>query len=194
MKTVLVTGATRQVGRAAAVAFAQAGWRVYALGRARHVLEDLRASYGIEPLCGDLTDRGELRALLCDLPLDAVVHAALRWPEGAEFAQLKEGELDMGVEVNLSAPLHLTQIVLPGMCATGHGAMLFVDDANPAPLARAVAGAQDAFAQALSAQTETQGVRVGYLSLPDANGAAAVTALDSLLNSEPVPGHPPLQH
>ncbi|AEQ53777.1 SDR family NAD(P)-dependent oxidoreductase [Pelagibacterium halotolerans] len=126
MKTAFVTGATRSIGRSLAVAFSETGWRVYAVGRNRQVLADLRADYGIEPLAFDMTDRVELRSLTDGLDIDLLVHAALRWPDAAGFGDLTEADIDMGLEVNFSAALHLTHDLMPQLIADGRSAVLFL--------------------------------------------------------------------
>lgn len=126
MKKALVTGATRVAGCAIAIALAEFGWQTYARGRDESVLEELRAVFGIQLLAMDLTDRDDLRAIASNMKLDAVVHAALRWPHEGLFVETEETEIDMALEVNLSATLHLTHAILPSIIANGHGDIVLV--------------------------------------------------------------------
>lgn len=152
MGSVIITGATRGSGKAIAIALAQAGWTVFAVGRDRSALDALRADYGIVPFAFDLTDRDEMRALTSQIRPDAVVHAAMRWPEQASFLNATEAEIDMALEVNLSATLHLTRALLPGLLAAGQGAIILVQPAGEAQstlVELTVAGAAAAFVQGL---------------------------------------------
>lgn len=163
MPTALVTGATRGAGRAIAVALARAGWQVCALGRDRRALEDLRADHGITPYAMDLTDRDELRALAQDVTPQALIHAALRWPGAERFEDLAEAEIDMALEVNLNAMMHLTRAMLPSMRAARSGAIRVV---TPLPghaasaVESAVTGAVIAFARSLDAELAPHGISV----------------------------------
>lgn len=163
MGSALVTGATRGTGRAIACALAEAGWTVWALGRDRHLLDAMRAEFRVIPFALDLTDREEVRAMASSIQPDAVVHAALRWPETTGFQQADEAEIDMAFEVNLSATLHLTRALLPGMQARGRGAVRLI---SPAPaqaaslIEKTVAGATIAFARGLEQELATPGLSV----------------------------------
>ncbi|MXN17877.1 SDR family NAD(P)-dependent oxidoreductase [Pseudooceanicola sp. GBMRC 2024] len=148
MPTALVTGATHGTGRALATALAGAGWRVHALGRDRLVLNELRASHGILPMQTDLTDRDQLRSLTEPLEIDALVHAALRLPAAARFGDLTEAEIDMALEVNLSATLHLSRALLPGLAAR-RGDLVIALPEGPGPLVPLLHAALTAFADAL---------------------------------------------
>ena len=168
VKTAFVTGATRGIGRATAAALAKAGWRVIGMGRDRRVLADLRADHGVEPLALDLTDRRDLTGLTKDLRIDALVHAALRWPNPNSFLALNEAEIDMTLEVNLSAALHLTQAVVRSMRTEEGGAVLFlVPDVEPSAgvLETTISGALQSFARSLSAETGKCGIAVDCLPI-----------------------------
>lgn len=162
MKSALVTGATRDIGRSIAIALAKAGWRTFALGRDRKVLDDLRADYGVTPLAIDLTDRDEVRAISRDLSIDALVHAALRWPDKETFLGLAEADIDMGLEVNLSAPMQLTHSLLPSMISKGAGEVVMIlpqIEANRL-LSVTVREATKAFAQHLGTEVSPFGVNI----------------------------------
>ncbi|MBD9375609.1 SDR family oxidoreductase [Rhizobium sp. ARZ01] len=164
----LVTGATRAPGRAIATTLAKDGWEVHALGRDRVALEEMRGEHGIVPLAMDLTDRDYVRFVVEGMEPEVVVHAALRWPEETRFLGLAEADIDMALEVNLSATLHVTRAVLPSMIERGRGAfvMLSLDDCEAkSALERAAAGAIDGLARALADEIDGSGVFVHRLSL-----------------------------
>lgn len=168
MTKALVTGATRAPGRAIATSLAREGWEVHALGRDRLALDEMRGEYGIVPLAMDLTDREYVRTVAEGLEPDVLVHAAFRWPEETQFLGLAEADIDMALEVNLSAMLHITRAILPAMIERGRGAcvMLSVDyaEANSA-IERAAAGALDGFARALAEEVQHTGVFVHRLAV-----------------------------
>lgn len=163
MSKALVTGATRGPGRAIATALVTAGYETYALGRDRVILEELRGDFGVMPMAIDLTDREALRMVVDGMQPDIVVHAALRWPESGHFSQLGEADIDMALEVNISATLHVTRSVLPAMRERGRGAVLLVlpnVGAEATLLERTVAGAGGAFVDALGRELAGSGTLV----------------------------------
>jgi len=168
MTKALVTGATRAPGRAIATSLAREGWEVHALGRDRIALDEMRGEHGIVPLAMDLTDREYVSAVAEGLKPDVLVHAALRWPKEAQFLGLLEADIDMALEVNLSATMHITRAVLPSMIERGRGAFLILSleysDAKSV-IERAAAGALDGFARALAEEVRGTGVFVHRLSL-----------------------------
>ncbi len=168
MTKALVTGATRAPGRAIATALAKEGWEVHALGRDRIALDEMRGEYGIVPLAVDLTDREYVRSVAEGLEPDVLVHAALRWPGEARFLGLAEADIDMALEVNLSATLHVTRAVLPLMIARSRGALVMVsldEGDTKSAIERAAAGAVDGFARALADEIHGSGVFVHRLPL-----------------------------
>jgi NADP-dependent 3-hydroxy acid dehydrogenase YdfG len=177
LKAALVTGATRGAGRAIAVALAMAGWRTYALGRDRAVLDEMRAGCGVQPLAMDLTDRDDLRVIAGDMRLDALIHAPLRWPQEGRFVDLREADIDMALEVNLSATLHLTHAILPSMIAarSGHIVLISPGVSSDRSLVRATVGsAVAAFADGLRSEFASSGVTIQTLDpgMPPFEGMA----------------------
>lgn len=162
MRTALVTGATRGTGRALAIALADAGWRVHALGRDRLVLDQLRAAHGILPMHADLTDRDQLAGLTEDLDLDTLVHAALRLPPPPDFTQLSEAEIDMTLEVNLSATLHLSHALLPRLAQSGGDLVIALPD-GPGLLPAVLRAALTEFAAGLTTELRPDTPRIHTL-------------------------------
>jgi len=149
-----------------AAALACAGYETCALGRDRLVLEELRSDFGVLPMAIDLTDREAVRMIVEGMKPDIVVHAALRWPTETAFEKLREADIDMALEVNLSATLHLTRLVLPAMKERGRGALFVVSPGSgeiPPLLERSVTGASEAFAEALHTELVGDGIIVQSL-------------------------------
>lgn len=166
MTTALVTGATSGIGRAIALALAAAGYRTHALGRNVAALDELRTVPNIIPLAADLADREAIAALIDGLEIDVLVNNAGVVPPVAPFAETPEAEIDATIEVNLSAVLHLTHAIVPGMIARGRGDIIFTGSTAahaPGPkyaIYAATKAGIGAFATALRGELSPAGVRV----------------------------------
>ncbi|MEZ0070298.1 NAD(P)-dependent dehydrogenase (short-subunit alcohol dehydrogenase family) [Streptacidiphilus sp. MAP12-20] len=130
MAVAIVTGASRGLGRALALALAERGWDVVVGGRSGGALAELAAGQPrIRVVVGDVTDAWHRTALLTtawDLGgLDLVVNnAGVLGGEGlATTAELSLDELRRAFEVNVIAPLGLAQEALPMLRAAG-GALI----------------------------------------------------------------------
>ncbi|HEX4905613.1 MAG TPA: SDR family NAD(P)-dependent oxidoreductase [Acidimicrobiales bacterium] len=118
-KRVLVTGASRGIGREIAIACAQAGARVALVARNEQAIKELAAELGGTAHPCDLADPEQVRDLIARVesdggPIDVLVNNAgldavggLEQSSAAEVAEL--------LHVNLLAPIELTRQVLPGM-------------------------------------------------------------------------------
>lgn len=133
--TVVVTGASRGIGRATALLLAERGSPLILLGRpsaelaatARLVAErggpvetvgcDLRSSEEVAAAATEI-----LRA--CGAP-DAVIHNA-GVIHRARVEDLTDTEWSAQLHVNLRAPFQLTRALLPSMRAAGRGRLVFV--------------------------------------------------------------------
>lgn len=177
-QTVLITGATRGIGRAAAIHLAERGHRVLATGRNEGLLRALQDVAGSRGL--------PLKAV----PLDVTDHQAV---EGAVSAAIKEfGRLDALVnnagygasgpleetslediralfETNLFAVVHLCQAVLPHMRERGSGTIVNVGSVAgqiAAPMEGVYTGSKFALhgmTRALRMEVRRFGVRVALI-------------------------------
>ncbi len=86
----------------------------------------MRADRGIIPLAIDLTERDEFRTVIEDLKIDALAHAALRCSESTRFRAQKDADIDMSLEVKLSAIMRLTNAVVRLMMAEGRRSILIL--------------------------------------------------------------------
>ena len=204
MATALITGATSGIGRAMAVALSEAGYEVYAIGRSRAALEELRAARpGITPIAVDVTDREALEAVVLDLHIDVLINNAGMMPPLGNFADMKISDIDTTLEVNLSAAVILTRLVVPQMRERRAGHVLFTGSsaAHAAFANVAVYSATKAaiagFAASLRADLSQYGIRVTeivpgrvetrlYEGVVDAQTRAAMYAGNAAVQPEDV--------
>lgn len=129
MPSVLISGASRGIGRATALRLARAGWTVYATVRRLADGEALLAEAGgstITPLQLDVTDEAQIAALGGALPdhLDAVVNNAGIVVSGP-LETLSAADLREQFEVNVVGAVALTNLVLPRL-RQAQGRIVFV--------------------------------------------------------------------
>ena len=124
---VVVTGASRGIGRSVALAAAARGARVGLIARTEADLTDVLGEAGGrgEIAVADVADRAQLAAALASLeealgPPDVLVNNAGAGSWGP-FVELDPDEIDRVVQLDLVGPLHATQLVLPGMLRRRRG-------------------------------------------------------------------------
>ncbi len=129
---VVITGASRGIGKAVAKAFAARGARLGLLARNRAELEELagRLGEGTEVAVADVADPAGLRAALADLEarlgrIDVLVANAGIGQYGP-FVDVPPDELDRVVQVNVLGVMHAVQAVAPGMIARRRGHVVVV--------------------------------------------------------------------
>ena len=119
-RTALVTGASSGIGAAVVERFSREGLQVHALARNAEALAALAARTGCTPHALDVTDLARVTALLAPLEIDILVNnAGVDRPR--KFRQAQADDVDLLVDVNLRAVLHLCRLVLPGMIARDRG-------------------------------------------------------------------------
>lgn len=137
-KVVLITGASMGVGAAAARAFAREGAKLVLVARGREALEAIAAELGrgtevmAETL--DVTDIDAFRALLDRVEqrfggIHVLVNNAGAHSRGP-VATLDPASIARMVDVNLTAPLCASRLVLPRLERAGGGAVVNVASLN----------------------------------------------------------------
>jgi NAD(P)-dependent dehydrogenase (short-subunit alcohol dehydrogenase family) len=183
---VLVTGASRGIGRAIAVACAEAGADVALAARSDDALHD--AEQEVRKLgrqtvltCGDLADSGTAARLVDEAAaglggLDILIHNASVFPADdtgtsylVPFAEGSSAEWDPLLAVNIGATVDLCRAAHPHLAASPNAAVVLVSSvagliATPAMEAYAVTkAAQLSLMRSLSVGWARQGIRVNAL-------------------------------
>ena len=133
MKTIVITGSTRGIGRGMAEEFLKRGCRVMISGRKKEQVDAevvmLAGLYGSEVVAGcacEVTSPEQLRALW-----DAAAKAFGRvdiWINNAgvthptrNIVELEPSEIKPVIETNVTGLIYANQVALKGMAAQGHG-------------------------------------------------------------------------
>ncbi len=171
MPTVLVTGASRGIGRTTAVQLAHAGWDVIGTVRSASDAEALEAAGNgkVKAITLDVTDTAQIAALDAALPatLDAVVNNA-GIIVGGPVEGLPIDEVRRQFEVNVFGQIAVTQAVLPRLRAS-RGRVVFVSSVSgriSTPMTGAYNASKfalEAFGDALRLELKPWGVKVSLI-------------------------------
>jgi len=179
MASVLITGASRGIGRATAAEFARRGHRVIATARDPGSLAGLDVS---ERLALDVTDPASVAAAARAAgQVDVLVSNA-----GAIFYAAVEatppGKLAELFSLNTVGALRVAQAVLPGMRERGHGRLLFMSSVvgrivlPPGAAYQATKWALEALVESLAIEVAPFGLQAALLE----PGAVSSGALDNV--------------
>ena len=137
-RVVIVTGASRGIGRAVAEGFLQAGARVTLVGRSESVLEQLEDGAQGMAIRADVSS-AEDRERICqqthdefgriDVPVNALGDSIriplVGLPDGENAGEpIPDDELDFIMDINLTEALLCTRAVGPHMLARGSGKVI----------------------------------------------------------------------
>jgi NADP-dependent 3-hydroxy acid dehydrogenase YdfG len=79
----------------------------------------------IVPIAVDVTDRDAMESIVKDLHIDVLINNAGIMPPLANFADMDISDIDATLEVNLSAAILLTRLVVPQMRERQSGHVVF---------------------------------------------------------------------
>lgn len=171
----IVTGASRGIGRAVAEQAARRGARVGLLARTRSDLEDLAGRLGVPTAvaAADVGNREEISEAMDSIeahlgPADVLVANAGVGAYGP-FAEVDLDQVERLIRVNLLGTVYALRAVLPGMLQRGRGHLAVVSSVAGrfgAPFEAAYGAtksAQIALAEALSVEVAGQGVDVSII-------------------------------
>jgi NAD(P)-dependent dehydrogenase (short-subunit alcohol dehydrogenase family) len=131
-KTALITGASRGLGREIAQLLAERGMRLIIAARdsgaLEHTASELRTLTDVFAIAGDVADPAHVRRMVSEGQelfgnVDILINNASTIGP-SPMPRLEDyplAELERVYAVNAIAPLHLIQLVLPGMRARGEG-------------------------------------------------------------------------
>jgi NAD(P)-dependent dehydrogenase (short-subunit alcohol dehydrogenase family) len=180
-RTALVTGATSNIGRAIAIAFAAEGAHVVVsgrdAGRGQEVVDAIRAAGGhADFVRADLDGSPERsRALAAEATrvlgghVDVLVNNAGIYPPTTTPAT-DETTFDTVYGVNVKAPYFLTAAIAPEMAAAGRGVVINLVSwiarlgVASSALYRSTKGAMETLTRAWAAEFGPSGVRVNAIS------------------------------
>ena len=161
---VLITGASRGIGRAIAAALARAGYEVLGTARDPSSLPPEEKVPGVQYLPLDLTDEKSISRLAAKVTeIDILVNNA----GGSQIGPVEEVPLPAIrslFEKNLIGPVCLTQAFLPGMRARHRGRIIFISSyagISPVPFLSIYAATKAALtALARGLRQEVQGEQI----------------------------------
>jgi NADP-dependent 3-hydroxy acid dehydrogenase YdfG len=119
-KTALVTGASSGIGAAVVERLRGEGLQVHALARSAKALSALAERTGCIPHVLDVTDLAAVTDLTKEVEFDVLVNnAGVDRPN--PFLKADASDIDLLIDVNLRAVLHLCRLIVPGMVARDRG-------------------------------------------------------------------------
>ena len=119
-KTALVTGASSGIGAAVVERLRAEGLQVHALARSAKALGALAERTGCIAHAIDVTDLAGITRLAGEVEFDVLVNnAGVDRPES--ILKAKAEDIDLLIDVNLRAVLHLCRLVVPGMVTRDRG-------------------------------------------------------------------------
>jgi NAD(P)-dependent dehydrogenase (short-subunit alcohol dehydrogenase family) len=131
-RVVLITGASRGLGRATAIRFLDRGAHVAVNARTQERAENLANELGTRAYAaaGDVTDLQTVQALVAEVVqtlgrLDVLVNNAAI-ASATRFEQLTETEWRATIDANLTAAFFCMQSVVPAMKTNGYGRIVNV--------------------------------------------------------------------
>ena len=179
-KTTIVVGAANGIGRAAALAFAQAGAAVACAdveeaGARATAAEIEKAGARALPLRLDVTDGASCRAAVAATVerlggLDVLLYGAADADRTATVLELDEAAWDRVIRINLTGAFLMAKAAIPAMIARGCGSVILIATqlgrvGSPGrPAYCATKGALIQLAKVLAVDHAAQGIRANPLS------------------------------
>ncbi|MEQ9503065.1 MAG: SDR family NAD(P)-dependent oxidoreductase [Deltaproteobacteria bacterium] len=129
-KRALVTGGTRGIGAAIAVALNDAGATVIVCGSTEESVTGFAATNGIRAVCCDLSEPAEIESLAAAVDtrlggLDILVNCA-GVQRSMNLVEAPSADFEQEVQVNLLAPMRVTAALLPRLLAAPQAAVVNV--------------------------------------------------------------------
>jgi 2-hydroxycyclohexanecarboxyl-CoA dehydrogenase len=177
-RQVLVTGATANIGRAIALAFAAQGDQVFGIGRdeaagARLVAEGLAAGAAqMRFIAAELTDPDAATRIIAEIaaPIDVLINNVGGNIGAGLFANSDPASWAGDIDLNLGTVLRMSHAVLPGMIAHRRGAIVNIGSTAGLvgdymlPVYSAAKAAVHGFTKVLAKEVAQHGVRVNAVA------------------------------
>ena len=167
--TALVTGASSGIGAATVRALRAKGVNVLAAARRVDRLEELAAETGCIPLELDVRDRAAVARLEHDHTIDILINNAGLGRAMGSLATADIDDIERTIDTNVTALIHVTRAVLPGMIARKRGHIVNMSStaaihAGPTALYGASKAAVHKFCRDLRNELSGTGVRVSEIN------------------------------
>ena len=132
-KTVIITGASRGIGEAAAHVFAEAGANVALLARGLEAIERIAGDIGAaaRAIACDVSSYDEVAGAVAEAedafgPVEVLINNAGAVEPVAHLSASDPTAWDKVIDINLKGVYYGMRTVLPGMISRGHGTILTV--------------------------------------------------------------------
>jgi 2-keto-3-deoxy-L-fuconate dehydrogenase len=178
------------MGRAAAIAFAREGAKVWATDVNPAGLESLAGTAGVVTRPLDVTDSGAIQHLAAEVGAVDVLFNCAGWVHHGAILECGERDWDRSFDLNVKSMYRVTRAFLPGMLAKKRGSII-----NMASIASSVRGLPNrlaygttkaaviGFTKALAADYVRQGIRANAV----APGTVDTPSLQDRINALPDP-------
>lgn len=140
-KTVLITAAAQGIGRASAMAFAQAGAFVHATDINTEVLSQISGEPGISTHELNVLDEGAVKDLVAKIGSVDVLFNCAGVVHGGSILDMPDKDLEFAFDLNVKAMIRTIRAVLPGMLERKDGSIV-----NMSSVASSVKGVPNRFA------------------------------------------------
>lgn len=189
-KTALVTAAAQGIGRATALAFAEEGAHVIATDVNESALASLSGQQGIQTRVLDVTNQGQIDALVAGLNRVDVLFNCAGYVHQGSILECDEKAWDFSFDLNVKSMYRIIKALLPKMLAQGGGSIV-----NMSSVASNVAGVPNRFAygaskaavvgltKSVAADFVSKGIRCNAI----APGTIQTPSLDERINANPDP-------
>ena len=142
-KTVLVTAAGQGIGRATALAFAEAGAKVTATDINEQALAEISGKDGIDMRLLDVLSDEQVKETVTAVgPVDVLFNGA-GFVHSGTILEMQDEELDFAIDLNVRSMIRTIRAVLPSMIDRGAGAII-----NTASVASSMKGVPNRFVYA----------------------------------------------
>ncbi|MEO1202787.1 MAG: SDR family NAD(P)-dependent oxidoreductase [Pseudomonadota bacterium] len=193
-KTVIITGASKGVGKACTERFAALGARLVLVARGKKALKAVAESLGpgrdVVSVAMDVADTNDCADLFRKAEFEfGAVHVLINnagFHERGAVEKLDADAMAQMVDVNLKAPIVLTRMALPYLRAAGGGAIVNVASlAGCTPVAGAATYSATkfglrAFTQSLADELRGSGIHVGAVSPGPIDTGFIMSDIDSV--------------